>query len=111
MTLKPPQTAQSPAVPFPALLREIGAVELLGQIAKSGLQFGDAHMIGLEIDIEQRAQLPGIFLQEPPLRLQPVIKRGARKRRQNRNLHLVEATVTHEIPYVIEACGIGAVET
>src|SRR6516165_11667466 len=111
MTPQIPQIAQAPEVPFPALLCEFGAVELPRQITKSLLQLRDAHAIGLEVDIEQGAQLPGIFPQDPPFLLQPVVERRAGEGRQYRDLHLVEPAGTDEFPCLVETRDIGAVET
>jgi hypothetical protein len=42
------------------------AVQLLGQRPESLLELPDAHPLRPEVDVEQRAELPGAFVKDSP---------------------------------------------
>ena len=43
------------------LVNGVVGVDFLGEIEEPGVQFVDAHLFGLVIDVEERAEFPRVF--------------------------------------------------
>ena len=50
--------------PFAALARLFGGIELPGQAQKPSLQVRDAHVFGLQVNIEQGTKFPGLVAEQ-----------------------------------------------
>ena len=94
----------------PALLRERLAVEALREPQHGAAQFLRAHAAGLEVDVEQRAALVGVGVEQPPLAREARVKGRARERRGHRHLHVEGQCVVHEVQQVVEDLRRVAVE-
>ena len=77
-------------------------IKLFHQLEKTALQFVNAHVLRLKIDVEQCASLPGELPQNPPFRLEARVKRGSRKGRHKRHLDFIQSRFTDEIQHGIK---------
>src|SRR5262249_32268661 len=66
-----------------------GGIKLLYQLEETAFEFGHAHVLGRDIDVEQRAQFPRLVANDTAFLLEPREKGCAGERGHERYLHFV----------------------
>src|SRR6478735_8265068 len=77
-------------------------IDLAPKTPEARFKFGNRHIRGMKINVEQRAKLPRFFAQESFISLEAFIERCPRKGRLDSDLHFVESALLNELPDVFE---------
>ena len=77
-------------------------IDLAPKTPEARFKFGNRHIRGMKINVEQRAKLPRFFAQESFISLEPFVEGCPRKSRLDGDLHFVESALLNKLPDVFE---------
>ena len=85
-------------------------VDTMDEVAEAGFEFGDAHLCGLEVYVEEGAEVPGFVAENAAFLLEARVERRGGEGSLDRDLDVAEAGLLDEVPYFFEGLGAGGVE-